>query len=346
VRAPEALQLLADPQELAGRDPAEVAVSVRSTAGRYRGPGAAVAAARALRRYELLRIACADLLGLLDVDAVCVALSSVWAAVLAAALDVALRAEIERRQAEPARIAVIAMGRLGGAELGYNSDADVLFVCEAVGESSETDAMRFASSVAESVRNLLGSPSQDPPLVVDTGLRPEGRSGPLVRTLASYQSYYTQWSQPWEAQALLRARPVAGDMELGERFISMIDPVLAKPLRSGGSRRESTPSGCPAAPTPPPTPSLAAAAWPTWSGPSSCCSCSMLIRSRRYAPHPRRPPCRPRQTPGCSLRPTPRSCWLPGSSSPKPATFSLWSAASRSTNCPHPAGNWLPWPGR
>ena len=172
-----------------------------------------------------MRIACADLLGLLDVDAVCVALSSVWAAVLAAALDVALRAEIERRQAEPARIAVIAMGRLGGAELGYNSDADVLFVCEAVGESSETDAMRFASSVAESVRNLLGSPSQDPPLVVDTGLRPEGRSGPLVRTLASYQSYYTQWSQPWEAQALLRARPVAGDMELGERFISMIDPV-------------------------------------------------------------------------------------------------------------------------
>ncbi|MDT7714250.1 MAG: [glutamine synthetase] adenylyltransferase / [glutamine synthetase]-adenylyl-L-tyrosine [Pseudonocardiales bacterium] len=225
VRAPEALQLLANPQELAGRDPAEVAASVRSTAGRYRGPGAAAAAARALRRYELLRIACADLLGLLDVDAVCVALSSVWAAVLAAALDLALRAEIERRQAEPARIAVIAMGRLGGAELGYNSDADVLFVCEAVGESSETDAMRFASSVAESVRNLLGSPSQDPPLVVDTGLRPEGRSGPLVRTLASYQSYYTQWAQPWEAQALLRARPVAGDMELGERFISMIDPV-------------------------------------------------------------------------------------------------------------------------
>ncbi|PZS36806.1 MAG: bifunctional [glutamine synthetase] adenylyltransferase/[glutamine synthetase]-adenylyl-L-tyrosine phosphorylase [Pseudonocardiales bacterium] len=225
VRAPEALQLLADPLELAGRDPAEVASSLRSTAGRYRDPGAAVTAARALRRHELFRIASADLLGLLDVDAVCGALSSVWAAVLAAALDVALRAEIERRQAEPARIAVIAMGRLGGAELGYNSDADVLFVCAAVGDSAETDAMRFASSVAESVRNLLGSPSQDPPLVVDTGLRPEGRSGALVRTLASYQAYYTQWAQPWEAQALLRARPVAGDMELGERFISMIDSV-------------------------------------------------------------------------------------------------------------------------
>jgi glutamate-ammonia-ligase adenylyltransferase len=238
VRAPEALRLLADPQELAGRDPAEVATSLRSTAARYRDVGAAVTAARALRRHELFRIACADLLGLLDVDAVCAALSSVWTAVLAAALDVALRVEIERRQTEPARIAVIAMGRLGGAELGYNSDADVLFVSAAVGQSAETDAMRFATSVAESVRSLLGSPSQDPPLVVDTGLRPEGRSGPLVRTLASYQAYYAQWAQPWEAQALLRARAVAGDRELGTQFISMIDPVRYPP--GGLSARQAT----------------------------------------------------------------------------------------------------------
>jgi [glutamine synthetase] adenylyltransferase / [glutamine synthetase]-adenylyl-L-tyrosine phosphorylase len=230
VRAPEALQLLADPDEMAGRDPVEVATSLHTTACRYHDPGAAVTAARALRRRELFRIASADLLGLLDVDAVCVALSSVWTAVLASALDVALRAEIDRWQAEPARIAVIGMGRLGGAELGYSSDADVLFVCEPrpgaeAGTYADADAVRFASSVAESVRNLLGSPSQDPPLVVDTGLRPEGRVGPLVRTLSSYHAYYTQWAQTWEAQALLRATPVAGDLELGERFISMIDPV-------------------------------------------------------------------------------------------------------------------------
>jgi glutamate-ammonia-ligase adenylyltransferase len=230
VRAPEALRLLADPSEMARRDPAEVATSLRSTADRHRDPEAAVTAARALRRHELLRIACADLLGLLHVDAVCAALSSVWTATLAAALDAALHAETQRRQAQPARIAVIGMGRLGGAELGYSSDADVLFVCEpspdgVPGQDAETDAVRFASSVAESVRKLLGSPSQDPPLVVDTGLRPEGRSGPLVRTLASYRSYYAQWAQTWEAQALLRATPVAGDAELGERFIAEIDPV-------------------------------------------------------------------------------------------------------------------------
>jgi glutamate-ammonia-ligase adenylyltransferase len=227
VRAPEALQLLADPAGMANRDPAEVATSLRATACRHHDLGAAVTAARALRRLELFRIACADLLGLLDLDAVCAALSSVWTAVLASALDVALRAEIERRQAQPARIAVIGMGRLGGAELGYGSDADVLFVCEPSGSSAdaEIEAVRFAASVAESVRNLLGSPSQDPPLVVDTGLRPEGRMGPLVRTLSSYRAYYTQWAQTWEAQALLRAVPLAGDADLGQRFVAMIDPV-------------------------------------------------------------------------------------------------------------------------
>jgi glutamate-ammonia-ligase adenylyltransferase len=238
VRAPEALQLLADPAGLASRDPAEVAASLQATTCRHHDLGAAVAAARALRRHELFRIASADLLGLLDLDAVCAALSSVWTAVLASALDVALRAEVDRRQAQPARIAVIGMGRLGGAELGYGSDADVLFVCEPEpgpqsGTESraeprtdaEIEAVRFAAAVAESVRKLLSTPSQDPPLVVDTGLRPEGRVGPLVRTLSSYRAYYTQWAQTWEAQALLRAVPLAGDVDLGERFVAMIDPV-------------------------------------------------------------------------------------------------------------------------
>jgi len=230
VRAPEALRLLADPIALAERDPTEMAVSLHATASRHHDLGTAVTAARALRRHELFRIACADLLGLLDLEAVCAALSSVWTAVLASALDVALHAETERRQTQPARIAVIGMGRLGGGELGYGSDADVLFVCEPVPRAgsntdAEINAVGFATSVAESVRNLLGTPTQDPPLVVDTGLRPEGRAGPLVRTLSSYRAYYSQWAQAWEAQALLRAVPLAGDAKLGERFIAMIDPV-------------------------------------------------------------------------------------------------------------------------
>ncbi|MTD59429.1 bifunctional [glutamine synthetase] adenylyltransferase/[glutamine synthetase]-adenylyl-L-tyrosine phosphorylase [Amycolatopsis pithecellobii] len=223
MRAPEVLRLLGDPVQLAGRDPVEVANSLRATVRRQPGMKAAVAAARSLRRHEVLRVAAADLLGLLDVRAVCEALSSVWAAVLQSALAAA----ISQRHAElgraPAKIAVIGMGRLGGAELGYGSDADVLFVCEADEGAEDGEAVRFASSVAEIVRKRLGEPSADPPLEVDADLRPEGRGGPLVRTLESYRAYYARWGEVWEAQALLRARYIAGDAELGKRFIEMVD---------------------------------------------------------------------------------------------------------------------------
>ena len=235
VRAPEVLRLLAAP--MAGqadeltRDPAEVAASLRTTVARQIDLDTAVATARSLRRHELLRVACADLFGELPVDRVCEALSSVWVAVLQATLHSVEQAL--NPGTAPARIAVIGMGRLGGAELGYGSDADVLFVCEPVGAGdgagdgagNEHEAVRYATRVAETVRNRLAAPSPDPVLVVDADLRPEGRSGALVRTLSSYREYYARWSQVWEAQALLRARPIAGDEDLGRRFIELIDPI-------------------------------------------------------------------------------------------------------------------------
>ena len=225
VRAPEVLRLLGDPDQLAGRDTAEVATSLRQAVNRQGYLGNAVAAARSLRRQELLRVASADLLGFMDVLTVCQALSSVWVAVLQATLASVDRAEAVSAGERKARIAVIGMGRLGGAELGYSSDADVLFVCEPADGVPDSDAVKYAGRVAQSVRKLLGAPSQDPPLQVDVDLRPEGRQGAIVRTLESYRSYYGQWSQVWEAQALLRARPIAGDEDLGARFIEMVDPI-------------------------------------------------------------------------------------------------------------------------
>ena len=225
VRAPEVLQLLSDPARLTERTPAEVAKSLRATVRRQPGLGAAVAAARSLRRHEVLRVAAADLLGLLDVRQVCEALSSVWVAVLQSALSAAVRKRTAELGGEAAKIAVIGMGRLGGAELGYGSDADVLFVCEPADGVTDGDAVKYASSVAETVREMLGAPSADPPLQVDADLRPEGRGGPLVRTLDSYRAYYARWGEVWERQALLRARPIAGDEDLGERFVEMIDPL-------------------------------------------------------------------------------------------------------------------------
>jgi glutamate-ammonia-ligase adenylyltransferase len=225
VRAPEVLRLFAETDELGGRDPEGVATSLLAAVRRHAEVDPAIAAARSMRRHELLRVASADLLGLCDVPAVCVALSSVWIAVLRAALETVLRARVEREGPAPARLAVIGMGRLGGNELGYGSDADVLFVCAPNEGVSDPDAARWAGSVAEALRSALGSPSQDPPLLVDADLRPEGRQGPLARTLDSYLAYYAKWADVWEAQALLRARPVAGDAELGAEFIAGIDPV-------------------------------------------------------------------------------------------------------------------------
>ncbi|MFT7841176.1 bifunctional [glutamine synthetase] adenylyltransferase/[glutamine synthetase]-adenylyl-L-tyrosine phosphorylase [Saccharothrix sp. BKS2] len=221
VRAPEVLRLLADTEALVGVDPMSIGNPLRSTVSRYSDVDRAVTAARSLRRQELLRVACADLLGLVPLRTVCVSLSEVWVAVLQAALDAVVRSTGE----PAASIAVIGMGRLGGRELGYGSDADVMFVCEAADGVADGDAVRYASSVVERVRRALSAPSQDPPLQVDADLRPEGRQGPLVRTFESYRAYYAQWSELWEAQALLRARCIGGDAELGARFVELIDPV-------------------------------------------------------------------------------------------------------------------------
>ncbi|GFG69890.1 bifunctional [glutamine synthetase] adenylyltransferase/[glutamine synthetase]-adenylyl-L-tyrosine phosphorylase [Mycolicibacter senuensis] len=231
IRAPDVLQAYGDGPsgpKLLDPEPDAVARALIASAARHADPVRGIAAARSLRRHELARVASADLLGMLDVRDVCAALTSVWVAVLQASLDAIIRVNLPDDPAEsaPARIAVIAMGRLGGRELGYGSDADVMFVCEAneqVAGVSDTDAVRWATSIAEQVRALLGTASADPPLQVDINLRPEGRTGPPVRTLASYAAYYDQWAQPWEIQALLRAHRVAGDVELGRRFLLMVD---------------------------------------------------------------------------------------------------------------------------
>jgi [glutamine synthetase] adenylyltransferase / [glutamine synthetase]-adenylyl-L-tyrosine phosphorylase len=226
MRAPEVVQNYSDGPsgpKLLEVEPGAVAGALTASAGRHSDPVRAIAIARSLRRRELARIASADLLGMLDVTDVCAALTEVWVAVLQAALDAVTRANLPESGEAPAAIAVIGMGRLGGRELGYGSDADVLFVCEPADGVQDSDAVRWAATVAEQIRTLLGTPSADPPLEVDANLRPEGRSGPLVRTLASYAAYYQQWAEPWEIQSLLRADAVAGDAELGRRFLHMAD---------------------------------------------------------------------------------------------------------------------------
>ncbi len=226
LRAPEAVQMLAGDEELTPRPKAALVSEVLTAVRRNDDPVAAAGFVRTMRRRELFRVAAADLLGLLDRDEVGPALAAVTSATLCGALEAAARAvRAERRGSLPTRIAVIGMGRLGGHETGYGSDADVLFVHEPDPGVGEADAADAALAVATELRRLLALPSPEPPLPVDADLRPEGRQGPLVRTLGSYAAYYHRWGEVWERQALLRAEPVAGDAELAHRFVELIDPL-------------------------------------------------------------------------------------------------------------------------
>lgn len=226
LRAPEAVAMLADDDELRPRPQDALVTEVLAAAGRHEEPTTAVGAVRAVRRRELFRISVADVLGTLPAEAVGDALSAVGAATVAGGLAVAVRqVEAELRAPLPTRLAIIGMGRFGGHELGYSSDADVLFVHEPMPDADERAAHDAAHAVANELRRVLSLPAPDPPLLVDAGLRPEGRQGPLVRTLASYAAYYSRWSQPWEAQALLRADFAAGDPQVGQRFLDLINPI-------------------------------------------------------------------------------------------------------------------------
>ncbi len=158
--------------------------------------------------HELLRIAARDLLGIDALEQTGAALAALASAVLAAAVSVATG-----RPADEAgsNLLVVGMGKLGGAELNYASDIDVVFV----GAGDVTD--RHARIILEIGRRCFR---------VDAALRPEGRSGPLVRTLQGYQAYWERWAQPWERQAMLKSRPVAGDPELAESFAAAADAMV------------------------------------------------------------------------------------------------------------------------
>lgn len=226
LRAPEAVSLLADDAELMPRTLEALTSEMRALAARQDDPTAAVTALRGLRRRELFRISTADVLGLLDVEQVATGLTAVTEATLAVTLDVCLRTAEQRHGSPlPMRFLLIAMGRLGGGELGYGSDADVMFLFDPVAGADEEAATRVAFEVANDLRTLLMVPSTDPPLEVDADLRPEGRQGALVRSLASYAAYYARWSASWESQALLRARPIAGDDDLAAQFLALIEPL-------------------------------------------------------------------------------------------------------------------------
>jgi glutamate-ammonia-ligase adenylyltransferase len=225
LRAPDSVALLGDDAELRPLERERLRTEVDLAAARHRNPADAIRAVRRVRRRELSRVGIADVLGRLDITEVGEALTDISTATLAGALTASTAAVEAERGQMPTRLSIILMGRLGGGEVGYGSDADVMFVHDPVEGADETEAASAAMAVAQGLRKMLAAPGDDPALEVDAQLRPEGKNGPLVRTIAAHRAYYEKWSAVWEAQALLRASATVGDPDLNARFTALIDPL-------------------------------------------------------------------------------------------------------------------------
>ena len=202
--------------------------SLRQEMSELVGRGRGVEGVRAVYGREKLRIILADILEVIPRSAVPQALSDVMSTAIDAAL-LSVRRDLDtEHRIYDYDFAIIAMGRLGGREIGVFSDADVCFVyrpAHTMGDDDREALAKHARRVALEVTSALKSAQQDPAIELDADLRPEGRSGPYVRTLESYRRYYEAWSEPWEAQALLRARPIAGDNGLMSDYVDMINPL-------------------------------------------------------------------------------------------------------------------------
>ena len=228
-RVPEGAGWLDDANDLQPRSAASLGEEVRAIAARYPDDDAAAQnALRQLRRRELLRLAMGAILGEIDTATLAAALSDVTEKYLEGAwLVVAPRYPgIE--------FALIAMGRFGGRELGFASDADVVYVVDDAGAGDDTVAR--GTGMVREIIELTSDPLF--PFELDAGLRPEGKNGPLVRSLEAYRTYYERWALGWEAQALLRARDVVGHEALRLRFIELADAVRYPEVFPEDAQRE------------------------------------------------------------------------------------------------------------
>jgi [glutamine synthetase] adenylyltransferase / [glutamine synthetase]-adenylyl-L-tyrosine phosphorylase len=216
-RIPEGVVWLENDGELAPRPAALLLEETAATVARHwDDPDAAAVALRTARRREVLRLALGAIVGVISVEQLGRGLSDVNSALLTGVLA------LVHRYGDGIEFGIIAMGRYGGEELGFGSDADVMFVYRSAGLDDE-EAQRRAEHLVHEIQRLTEDLRL--PLDLDLGLRPEGKNGAIARSLDSYRAYYARWSLTWEAQALLRARGAVGDPELLVDFESLADEI-------------------------------------------------------------------------------------------------------------------------
>ena len=180
----------------------------------------AAASIRAIRRKETLRVAMGAALGIIDLERTSQGLTDLTESYLIAIQEIATKFLIEKQGPLCHELAIVAMGRFGGAELGFGSDADVMFVYRVLGDDVNK-AQAEAEVLVSEIRRLSADQSLE--FELDLDLRPEGKNGPIVRSIDSYAAYYQRWAGTWESQALLRARLISGEQAIASAFIELID---------------------------------------------------------------------------------------------------------------------------
>jgi glutamate-ammonia-ligase adenylyltransferase len=202
---------------------------------------------RRFKQRETLRIAARDLGRLSDVVEITRELSDVADVCLNAVLQISLKQFSEkfgrpyhrdvRDRWQPTTFCILGLGKLGGQELNYSSDVDLMFLYEDEGDvfkespagktplRSVMSSHQYFCKLAEALSEEISHATAEGFLYrVDLRLRPEGDSGPIARSLESCENYYAQWGQTWERMMLIKARPVAGDAALASEFLEMIQP--------------------------------------------------------------------------------------------------------------------------
>ena len=214
VANPDLIVRLGHPSRLQTQPRQDLSTSAQRALGWRSELGDRQQALRRWRHRHLLGVAARDVFGQADVPRVGADLTALAEACICAALD-SLKPSVP--------FAVIALGRFAGGALAYGSDLDVVFVHGGDSAAQHQEALRLAAGIK---RFLDGDSPAHRILPVDPDLRPEGRDGPLARSLDGYAAYFERWALTWERQAMARARPVAGDAALGERFMEIIDEAV------------------------------------------------------------------------------------------------------------------------
>ena len=209
-RHPEAAAWFEDPKDLKALSLDELTQEMGAIVERHDETEKAANSIRGIRRRETLRLAMGAVLGVLSIEEIAQGLSDITESYLLALKDLIDDGTID--------MGIVAMGRFGGAELGFGSDADLMFVYNSL---ESEDAQKSAERQISLLRKLAADPVLEFELDID--LRPEGKNGPVARSLESYSAYYEKWANTWEAQALLRARVIAGSPGLVKAFTELID---------------------------------------------------------------------------------------------------------------------------